>query len=600
MGLFSIFSRSKRQRRSSDDDNAGLSLNDPRHEFWYSTIDGMRRPGGQVVNATTAARVAAVYACCTAIAESIAMLPTTLIEATDDRTSELAKDHPLWKLLHDKPNSFMDSFEFFEAMQRQALDNGNAYASVLRSRAGEIGELIPLDPTRMQVRVEADSETAPQRLVYIYRQPNGTAKVYKPEDIFHFKPHSKDGLIGRSPIQVAADTIGFSLALLEHGNRLFENGAFQSGFIQAPHAFKDDELRDNFMASFKKYFGAKNAGKVALLEQGVTFKEASMTGQQAQFLESKEFSVVEIARLYRMPPVMIQAMDKGMAFASVEQLCIMFVQFTIQPWITRWERAIKRQLLGDKADAKIYPKFNVNALLRGDMVNRTNAIVQQLQYGLLTINEARNLEDRNPIKEEIGDKPLLSHNLRPADEPAPAPAATMPKMEPKKDDAAESKDTENTTDSAAGVRSAAFTPLLENIIGRFVRRAREKKPDDVGKFAAEPLVPAVETLLTVDGKQNAKRAAELAVKIFCDEWNADLKSGTKREESEAQETARRARELIEVCGGMTGLNPSAAPVVNVSVAPPVVELHSEPAKKKVCRLKWINTANGREAVISEE
>jgi HK97 family phage portal protein len=542
----------KRSSDDYDDDDAGLSMSDPRHDFWYQAFSAARRPAGQTINGTTASRVAAVFACCTAIAESVSMLPFNVMEQVDERNAVVKKDHPLWPLLHDGPNGMMDSFEFLEAMQRQALESGNAYASVTRSRVGDVQELLPLDAAKMNVKVGLGA-SGKQELVYTYTQPTGTNRVFSASEIFHLKPFTKDGLIGRTPIQVAADTVGFSLALLEHGNKLFENGAFHSGFIQAPHAFKDDDSRAAFMKSFKKYFGAKNAGKVALLEQGVTFKEASMNARDAQFLESKEFSVIEIARLFRCPPVMIQAMDKGMAFASVEQLAIMFVQYTIQPWITRWERAIKRQLLGSESDKNMYAKFNVSALLRGDMKARTEAIVQQLQYGLLTINEARNLEDRNPIEEEIGDKPLLSHNLRPADEPISEagnqsqPSTIGDTQDGEDNTETPQEDNVSTPEPKAASKDfeATFRPLFSSIIGRYTGKSADGvKPERLRKLVGSSLEPAVLAYFDTCGVERAGELASSRVNTFIDGWIGDISVGGRIFSSQEQEAIVRTADLI--------------------------------------------------------
>lgn len=583
MNIFSIFGK-KRSLEESDYTVA---------DFLRDAYDMGRQPAGQVVNPTTAARVSALFACHTAIAESIAMLPAMLVEATDERTNVMKREHSLWKVLHDQPNPFMDSFEFFEAMQWNALDHGDAYAHVTRSRAGEVIQLLPLDPSRVEVKFDG------KELKYFYREPETTLlREYKPAEILHFKHHTKDGIKGRTPIKVASDAVAFALALQEYGNKIFENGAFMSGFIQAPHAFKDDNAREAFMNSFKKYFGSKKAGKAALLEQGVTFKEASMKNTDAQWAESMQFAAIEMARLYRMPPVMIQCMEKGMAFASVEQLNLMFTQHTIQPWVTRWERCIKRQLLNSKADENVYPKFNVNALLRGDLVGRTSAIINQLQYGLLTINEARNLEDRNPIEEEIGDKPLLSHNLRPADEPAPNTPQNVPASTEKLD----KKDDEKPADKERSIDEAAFLPMFRWLLGRYVNKAqkREAKPEVLEKLVTEALVPAAQSFLGAKGKRDTEQAANVAVRMFLEKWLEQITTNTTASETVDQETERRAREFLSILTDTAGLNVSSAPVVHVHTGPNVVEFKSAPKQPETFRLKYELVNGQREAIIKRE
>lgn len=396
-------------KRGSPDDEIGYP--DPTHEFWYTVVQAMQQTAGQTVNATTAQRVATVYACTQAISESIAMLPISIYKQVDNRTTEQLDDHDLARLLRIEPNQLMDSFNFFEMLQCNILDHGNAYAHIVRSGTGKILELVPLPAD--QVKVELLKSGAP-KYTYHNKEKNKDY-VYPAEDVFHIKHRSRDGIIGQSPIEVAAGTFGFGLALQEFNNKTLENGAFLSGIIKSPHAFENDESRKQFMESFKQYMGSANAGKFGLLEQGVEYEPFQQTNQQAQLVELSKFSVIELAKIYRMPPHMIQELEKGMSYASVEQMSILFVQYTIQPWVVRWERAIKRQLLKMAGDENVYVKFNMSSLVRGDLKSRTEALVQQLKAGLKTINEARNMLDDNPVEDEIGDQIILEHNLVPAD-----------------------------------------------------------------------------------------------------------------------------------------------------------------------------------------
>jgi len=444
VGIFSKFS--KRQERG----NAAMD-----DKFWGGILQSAS-VGGQRVNASTAEQIAAVYACKTAICESISMLPCSVYSESDERRKVKLKDHPLYGLLRTAPNPWMDSFEFFECLQTSLLDFGNAFCFITRARSGAIIQLTPLDASRMSVVMTPDN-----RLRYDYLDANGTRLEYDQKDIFHVKYRSKDGILGRSPIAVAANSIGFSIALQTHGNKVFENGAFLSGFLAAPFKFENDERREQFMNSFKRLLGASNAGKFGLLEQGVDFKPFAQNNRDAQFLEAKQFGVIEIARIYRMPPHMIQVLEKGASFASIEQMSMNYVQHTIQPWATRIERAIKRQLLSGPGEQELFVRFNLAALIRGDLASRTQSVVQQLQYGLKTINEARTLLDDNAVESPIGDEILLSHNLRPASVVL-AEASTSPDDKPK--DAIEPQK-EDTTDE-----SERSMPLLTELWGRVVRR----------------------------------------------------------------------------------------------------------------------------------
>lgn len=450
----------KNEPELRSEDGEPIGYPDPTHDYWFQAISDFQTVAGQVVNATTAQKSAAVFACITAISESVAMLPLMVNEEIDERRSRKRKDHYLYRLLSDEPNPWNDSFQFFETLQTNALCFGDAFAHKQMTKSGRITRLTILPSDKMTVKMGEDNE-----LQYIYQGPGGTQHFTR-KDIFHFMHHSADGLTGRSPLRVAADTVGFNLGLLKHGNKIFENGAFLSGFLKTAARFKDDEARERFMNSFKKFFGANNAGKMGLLEQGVEFEPFSMNNRDSQFLEFWQLSVLDIARIFRVPPYMIQVVEGNAGYASVEQRAIHFVQYTTQPWATRWEKALKRQLMLD--DPGLYVKFNINAMLRGDLKSRTEAIVQQLQYGLKTINEARALDDENPIEHPLGDTIMVSHNLKTADAAMQQASSPDPIPAPKAKESVKSS-------------REAFLPLFQDLLSRVKRRELSAIKEHVGK-----------------------------------------------------------------------------------------------------------------------
>ncbi len=476
MGLLSIFTSSKRENTRSKG---------PEDDFWYNAIGNGLTDAGKRVTSAKAEQIAAVFACETAICQSMGMLPGSVLSEADERKKEPLKDHPLWKLLRVKPNPLMDALTFKDVMQRNLLQNGNAYAFISRSRT-KILSLLPLDPTKITTKIKGGE------IIYRYVDPNGEAKEYESSDIFHLKCFSKDGITGRSPIKVTAETVGFSLSLLEHSNNTFESGAALTGLLKVPSPLKDDEARSRLIDGFRKYIGRKSPAKIGLLEGGSDFVSISQNNQQSQLMELSKFSVEEIARIYRVPPQFIQAMEKGMSYASVEQLAIAFVQYTIQPWITLWESAIKAQLLEDEDDVTF--KFNISALIRGDLKSKTDSIIQQLSYGLLTINEARDKLDYNASEEEVADKVLVSHNL--------IPAENIGKVEP--------SNVGGAPEPAAKTDTQQFNSLFDKLFERIIFRERRligdrsKKSDFQSwftKFEAEhrdlvreTLEPAVEAM----------------------------------------------------------------------------------------------------------
>jgi HK97 family phage portal protein len=337
------------------------------------------------------------------------MLPLRVYEKKDTRTVEEVSDHPVAKLFKQGPNEYSDGMQFKEAMIDACLDYGNSYAKIDATRAGVPQRMVFLDPALTKPELD---ETG--RLSFKTYLNNGQETRYKSEEILHFTINSRDGIIGRSPMVTAADAFNFSKSVSDHGLKYFENGTFIDFVLETEHFFEKDEQRKNFLKRFHEWYSEMGHDTV-LLEQGVKLKPINTTNREAQFIESVDLSAYQIAQIYRVPPVFVQMMDKGMTFASVEQLAIFFVQYTIQPWATRLEHAINRQLLERFGEISTFARFNVNALLRGDMQAQTQTLCMRVQSGLLSINEARQLDDRNPI--EGGDVYLIpTNNLSPVTE----------------------------------------------------------------------------------------------------------------------------------------------------------------------------------------
>jgi len=388
MGIFSFLKPQKRKQTGE--------LPGPGHDFWYEVI--------QKWSVANSDALAASYACKLAISESIAMLPGILMVEKEDGKYP-AKDDYLFKLFHDQPNQMMSAFDFFESQQNSLLDTGNSFSFLNRKKSGEIKSIIPLDPHKMKVKVLENN-----RLGYLYDN-KGLEESYSPKEILHVKYNTRDGITGNSPVNLCASVFNFGINLQNHGNKMFEQGGFMAGFLEIPPGakFKDDEQRKAFLESFKEFFGSENYNAIGLLENGIQFKPYAGNNRDNQFMEAHLFSVVNIARVYRVPPVMIGVTESGMSYASIEHLSVMWVQYTMQPHMRRWEQAIKHQVLG--VNSPLFFKFNEKSLLRGDMKAQTEAIVAQISHGLKTINEARKLNDDNPSTDPIADKILVSHNL---------------------------------------------------------------------------------------------------------------------------------------------------------------------------------------------
>ncbi|MCD8337053.1 MAG: phage portal protein [Lachnospiraceae bacterium] len=291
----------------------------------------------KLVSERSAMQVAAVYACVRVLAEAVAQLPLHLYRYTGEGSKEKAADHPLYFLLHDEPNPEMSSFVFRETLMTHILLWGNAYAQIIRNGKGDILALYPLMPNRM--RVDRDEHG---RLYYEYTLSDDDAPqikktILKPSEVLHIPGLGYDGLVGYSPIAVAKNAVGLTIATEEYGAKFFANGATPGGILEYPGTVKDpDKVRE---AWNKGFGGSGNSNKVAVLEEGMKYTPISINPDEAQFLDTRKFQIDEIARIFRVPPHLIGDLEHS-TFSNIEQQSLEFVTYSLQPWLVRWEQGM--------------------------------------------------------------------------------------------------------------------------------------------------------------------------------------------------------------------------------------------------------------------
>ena len=371
------------------------SINGSSYRFLF---DGST--SGKSVNERSAMQMTAVYACVHILSESIAGLPVHLYQYKDGGSKVKALEHPLYKLLHDEPNPEMTSFVFRETLMTHLLLWVNAYAQIIRNGKGQVvGLYPPLMPNRM--RVDRDEHG---HLYYQYQMQdsdaptmkNGTINL-KPSDVLHVPGLRFDGLVGYSPIAIAKNAIGLSIATEEYGAKFFANGATPGGLLEFPVTFKNpDAIRE----SWNKGFSGSNSHKIAILEEGMHYTPISISPEQAQFLETTKFQIHEIDRIFRVSTHMVGDLEKS-SFSNIEQQSLEFVKYTLEPWIVRWEQALNRALLSDSEKAAYFIKFNVDGLLRGDYQSRMNGYATARQNGWMSANDIRELENLDRSKNEV-------------------------------------------------------------------------------------------------------------------------------------------------------------------------------------------------------
>lgn len=366
---------------------------------------------GVSVNIDSALRVSTVLACARVISEGVAQLPFKLYREGKDGSKTLAKDHDLYDVLHRRPNPWMTSFQFREALTLHAVLTGNGYAFKNRGAGGAIKEMIPLVPVNVQCKQGRDWEME-YRLV-------GDSNVYTSDDIFHLRGPSWSGYLGMDAVQLAREAIGLAIATEETHARLHANGAQPGGVLSIKGAL-DDAGRARLMAGWKQFQeGLNNKFRTAVIDQEAEWKPLAMTGVDSQHIETRKFQIEEICRSLRVFPQMVMHSDKTSTFASAEQFFLAHVVHTLLPWVERWEQSVSCFVL-DEREIDIVPKMNVTALLRGTAADRASYFSRALGAGgapaWMTQDEVRQLDELNPMGGEAAALP------KPTNVPGAVPA----------------------------------------------------------------------------------------------------------------------------------------------------------------------------------
>lgn len=382
------------------------------------------RMWGNDSTTTTTDRLAAVYACVNVIATSIAAMPLQLFRKVGDRR-ERESAHPMARLLDGAPNEAMTWPQVREAMLYEMILRGNSFSRGFWS-GGNVREIFPI-PWRA-VRIKLTDQRRIRYDVGANDMKLPTGEFGAPE-ILHFKGLTQDGIEGINPIHHCRMTTAAAAALTRYGRTTAEDGQPIRGIITAETTFKNDQQARQVRSRWGEAWNdAKNGDGIAIFEGGdMKFHPVTMSMRDAQFIESMNFSVLEICRIFNVPPHKVQDLSRA-TFSNIEHLSREFYMATLVPWITRLEATLNRCLLteGDRA-AGLYLRHNADGLLRGDLATRSASYAQQITNGVLTPNEARMLEDRPPM--EGGDRLFFPVNLAPIDQAGSAPT-TPPTEDP--------------------------------------------------------------------------------------------------------------------------------------------------------------------------
>ena len=383
----------------SSPENPSTSLSNP--AAWLTGLFGTSKTGVQV-SEDNALTFSAVYAAVRIISETIASIPLNVYQA-DGETRVKAVGHPVQDLLAKAPNSVSSTFTFREAMASNLVLHGNAYAKIEMNAAGRPTALIPLNPMKVEVKV-VDGEK-----VYVFDKKH----TYLDYEMLHFVGLSFNGLTGKSPLSMAREAVAIGLAAQEYGARFYSNGANAGGVITAPGRLNTEVVKRLRESWNRAQSGNSNSHSTAILEEGMKYEKIGLDPEAAQFLQSRKFQVNEIARIFRIPPSYLADLDNSSTKANVEQQAIQFVRDCITPYVRRMEVELNRKLFRED-EPNLYAYFTMEGLMRGDQKARYEAYAVARNWGWLSVNDIRDLENLNPV--EGGDIYLQPLNMQRAGE----------------------------------------------------------------------------------------------------------------------------------------------------------------------------------------
>ena len=321
------------------------SLNNPSTPISAIFDDGMKSNTGRNVSADTAMQSTVVFACVQIRADTIASLPLHIYKRLKPMGKEKAVTHPLYKILHERPNPEMIAKDFYSTMQLHLDLRGNAYAEKVFDNGGRLTELWPITPAR--VRVERDKRT--QGLKYTVTLPDSGEIVFGSDKIFHHRGFGGDGIMGYSKVKMAKEAIGLSLATEEYGARLFRNVAKPGGILEHPGKLSGANAKGNIRKSYEnEHGGLTNAHRLLILEEGMKYHQVGLSQEDSQYLQTRNFQGIEICRIFNIPPIMVGLENKSNTYASAEQFFLFFEKNTIRSEVVGWEQRFKKELFDEK------------------------------------------------------------------------------------------------------------------------------------------------------------------------------------------------------------------------------------------------------------
>lgn len=372
---------------------------------------GGKTLAGVSVDERKALTVSAVWSAANILSQNIGTLPLPALQKTEDGRRKADELSVFW-VLNKKANAWMTATTYRQTVMLHLALWRVSYSQIERDGAGNVIGLWPLMPDRTR------PITSGNDLYFETRLPDNTARLLPSEDVLHILAPSLNGLEAESMVKMARETLGQILAAQEFGSRLYSQGLNTSGFITSESPLDPKQREQVRQQVVEQIQGLQKAHDLLILPFGLKWQSIATDPQKAQMLETREFLITEVARWFNMPPHKLGVMSKGMAYASVEQMQLAFVQETLRPWLVMIEQAMDTTLFTEDQWKRqgYYVHHKVDGLLRADSKTRAEVLHIMRNDGVINANQWRDLEDMNKQDGEQGEVYWMPVNMAPAAE----------------------------------------------------------------------------------------------------------------------------------------------------------------------------------------
>lgn len=466
----------------------------------YGPIMGKTKAGTAVSEQGSLA-YAGVYACVRVLSNTTGMLPWHTYEKNGEDSNQ-AIDHPVYYLLHDEPNPEIHASRWKRAAMGHVLTWGNHYSEIEFGNDGYPRALWPIPPNRCTpMRINS-------RLWYQVVLPSGEPKYLRPDQVLHVAGLGFDGIKGYSPVALAREAIGLGVAAEEFGSTFFSQGANMGGIAKHPGELSETGHKNLESSLNAQYAGLGKAHRIMLLEEGMDYVKLGFPPADAQFLETRKFQIAEAARFYGVPLHLLGELDKA-TFSNIEQQGLEYVIYSLMPWLDEWEKEGNRKLFTRAERRRLYTKFTVGALLRGDTAARYDAYAIGRQWGWLSADDVRKLEDMNPLPDGQGKMYIVPLNMVPASQAGQEPAGA----------AGDGDDGNRAAKNFLEVRAQTIAKGRRTLADKFKPLIKKAAENILKRETAEVRAILAETLGTRDANE-----FKSALKKFYDTFSADVRA----------------------------------------------------------------------------